>query len=179
MEIELSEDDPPVADRRSSATGHEDFVEAFDVLYAAAYRQAYKLLGDRQEAEDLAQEACARACERWRRLADPTAWVVRVTTNLAFDRFRRLRTATRYARRPATATAPATIDDLHLELHCALSRLPKRQREAVALRYLADFSEAQTAAAMGCSPGTVKGHTARGLRALRATLDLADDAETT
>ena len=163
METELSEGDPPVAERRSAATGHEDFGDAFDALYSCAYRQAYKLLGDRQEAEDLAQEACARACERWRRLSDPTAWVVRVATNLAFDRFRRLRSATRYARRSPAAT-PATIDEPHLELHRALPRLPKRQREAVALRYLADFSEAQTAAAMGCSPGTVKGHTARGLR---------------
>ena len=169
------EGDPPPAEALSSAPGHEGFVAAFAELYDCAYQHAYKLLGDRQEAEDLAQEACARACLRWHRLDDPRAWVVRVTTNLAFDRFRRLRSAAKHLRLPpATAVA---ADDRHLDLHRALAKLPKRQREVVVLRYLTDFSEAQTAAALGCSPGTVKSHAARGLHALRVTLELADEVE--
>ena len=59
------------------------FTEAFDGLYLGAYRTAYRLLGNRQEAEDVAQEACARACLRWSRLDDPAAWVARVSANLA------------------------------------------------------------------------------------------------
>lgn len=169
------EGDPPPAEALSSATGHEGFVAAFEELYDCAYQHAYKLLGDRQEAEDLAQEACTRACLRWHRLDDPRAWVVRVTTNLAFDRFRRLRSAAKHLRLPPAP--PVSPDDRHLDLHRALAKLPKRQREVVVLRYLTDFSEAQTAAALGCSPGTVKSHAARGLHALRVTLELADEVE--
>jgi RNA polymerase sigma factor (sigma-70 family) len=51
-----------------------------------------------------------------------------------------------------------------------LQALPKRQREVVALRYLADLSEAEVAAALGCSVGTVKQHASRGLASMRATL---------
>jgi len=179
MEVELSPGQPPPAESPRATPGDEGFVSSFPDLHAAAYQQAFKLLGDRQEAEDLAQEACARACERWRQLDNPTGWVVRVVTNLAFDRFRRLRSAARYARVPRPSVGASPPSDAHVDLHRALSRLPKRQREAIALRYLADFSEAQTAAALGCSPGTVKSHTARGLRALRVSLDLIDEVETT
>ena len=56
-----------------------------------------------------------------------------------------------------------------------LATLPKRQREVVVLRYLADLSEAQTAAALGCAPGTVKTHAARGLEALRAVLAVPEE----
>ena len=176
METRLREGDRPTAQPLSSASGHEGFVAAFDELYRSAYQHAYKLLGDRQEAEDLAQEACTRACLHWRSLENPHAWVVRTTTNLAFDRFRRLRTAARHAR--LARASFAAVDDDHVDLHRALAKLPKRQREVVALRYLADFSEAQTAAALGCAPGTVKSHAARGLRALRSSLGLADEVET-
>jgi len=175
MGAELTQSDPPTAEPTNPAPRPDGFAEAFADLYARAYQQAYKLVGDRTEAEDLAQEACTRACLRWRRLDNPQAWVLHVTTNLAFDRFRRLRTAAKFARPPATA---AVADDRHLDLHRALAKLPKRQREVIALRYLADLSEAQTAAELGCSPGTVKSHAARGLRALRSTLDLADELET-
>ena len=178
MEVELSEGDPPTAVPPRSSGGDEAFVGAFDRLYERAYQQAYKLLGDRQEAEDLAQEACARASLRWGHFENPDAWVVHVVTNLAFDRFRRLRSARRHARRSPAPALIAQVADPHVDLYRALAQLPRRQREAVALRYLADFSEAQTAAALGCTPGTVKTHTARGLHALRVTLDLPDEAET-
>ena len=53
----------------------------------------------------------------------------------------------------------------------ALRKLPERQREAIVLRYYADFSEAEIAAAMGISRGAVKSHTARGMASLRAELE--------
>ena len=93
-----------------------------------------------------------------------------------FDRFRRLRSAAKHAR-PAPEASLA-VDDRHLDLQHALAALPKRQRDVVALRYLSDFSEAQTAAVLGLAPGTVKTHAARGLRALRLALDIADEVET-
>ena len=56
------------------------------------------------------------------------------------------------------------------DLVTALRALPKRQREAVVLRYVVDLSEHETAAAMGCARGTVKSAAARGLERLRQTL---------
>ena len=66
--------------------------------------------------------------------------------------------------------ARALLGEEHREVLAALRRLPGRQREAVVLRYYADFSEAETAAAMGISCGAVKSHTARAIAALRADL---------
>ena len=68
---------------------------------------------------------------------------------------------------PSTAGASEPPD---LELQAALLRLPKRQREAVVLRYFADLTDAAAAELLGCAPGTVKTHASRGVNALRATL---------
>ena len=54
----------------------------------------------------------------------------------------------------------------------ALRTLPPRQREALVLKYYADLSEAQIAATMGISRGAVKSHTARGVAALRAVMEM-------
>jgi RNA polymerase sigma-70 factor (sigma-E family) len=145
---------------------------AFDGLYRLAYRVAFRILGDRGDAEDVAQEALARACVRWSRLEDgPEGWVTRVASNLAIDRYRRRR------RQTPAMTGPVGIVDPHLgergDLVVALRRLPRRQREAVVLRYLADLSEAQVAVEMGCSVGAVKSHGSRGLTSLRRHLSEA------
>ncbi len=144
------------------------FVEEFERLHAVAYRAAYAVLGSRPDAEDAAQEALARALVRWQRIVDyAPAWVARVATNVALDRVRK-------AARGRHAPTPAPHDDAvalqRRDLVVALQTLPKRQREAVVLRYVVDLSEAATAAAMGCALGTVKSATARGLTALRAQL---------
>jgi RNA polymerase sigma-70 factor (sigma-E family) len=158
----------------TSAQPYGQFADAFDALYRRAYQSAFKLLGDRHDAEDVAQEACTRACLRWSRLDNPTAWVVRVSTNLSLDRWRRAQRAR--AHRPTDPYRAITeIDERRVDLHRALATLPKRQREVVVLRYVADLSEADTAAALGCAQGTVKAHAARGLSALRAALELPED----
>ena len=153
----------------------ESFTAAFAGLHAAAYRAAFRVLGERADAEDIAQEACARACLRWNRLtrhdeADP--WVVRVATNLAIDQYRRQRRAAGLAvELPPDVVA---VDGRRIDLHHALARLTNRQRDVVTLRYIVDLSEAETAEALGCAPGTVKSHATRGLAALRATLGEED-----
>jgi RNA polymerase sigma factor (sigma-70 family) len=68
----------------------------------------------------------------------------------------------------ADAEALAHVD--RERILAALALLPQRQREAVVLRYYADLSEAQIAAAMGVSAGSVKRHASRGLAALRDRL---------
>jgi RNA polymerase sigma-70 factor (sigma-E family) len=148
------------------------FEEAFPVLVRDAYRVAYRLLGDRAEAEDVAQEACARAYSRWSSVRDHAEpWCVRVASNLALDR---LRSRSRSLRRDAelahaggVAPAFAGMSADRVDLVRALTSLPRRQREVVVLRYLGDLSEAQTADVLGCSVGSVKTHSSRGLARLR------------
>jgi len=147
----------------------DGFDLAFESLYRLAYRVAFRVLGDQGDSEDVAQEALARAVVRWSRLKDrPEGWVTRVASNLAIDRYRRRR------RVPPPLTGPVGLVDPYLgergDLVVALRRLPRRQREAVVLRYLGDLSEAQVAREMGCSIGAVKSHGARGLTSLRRQL---------
>lgn len=143
------------------------FVDRFEELHAVGYRAAFAVLGRRADAEDCAQEALARALVRWRSVsAYAPAWVARVSTNLAIDRVRR-------TNRSTETIEGVCLDPMHdrrRDLVVALRALPKRQREAVALRYLADLPEVDAAAAMGCSIGTIKSTTARGLGRLRVLL---------
>jgi RNA polymerase sigma-70 factor (sigma-E family) len=155
------------------------FEEAFEDLFTRAYGVAYQLLGRRSEAEDVAQETLARAFVRWRKIRPyAEAWVVRVAGNLAIDTWRRLRridTDAATERRGATAPGP---DGQRVDLHRALGQLPRRQREVVILRFLADLPEADVAKALGCSVGSVKQHASRGLAALRTTMAVDDAADT-
>lgn len=144
------------------------FVDRFEDLHRVAYRAAFAVLGHRADAEDCAQEALARALVRWRKVADyAPAWVARVSTNLAIDRVRRDRRSSSPG--PDRAAADP-VSDRRRDLVVALEALPRRQREAVVLRYVVDLPEAETASAMGCSIGTIKSATSRGLDRLRATL---------
>jgi RNA polymerase sigma-70 factor (sigma-E family) len=159
------------------------FDERAPALGALAYRVGFRILGDRQDAQDLTQEALARAYARWSRVGPyDEAWVTRVATNLALGVVRKRERAGR--RRPdpvPLADEPGTVVVRRQELVAVLRALPKRQREVVALRYLADLPEAEVAAALGCSVGTVKQHASRGLAALRAALaiDAPDTATLT
>lgn len=147
------------------------FEEAFEPMRRAAYRAAYRLLGERATAEDVAAEALARAYARWSSVsghAEP--WVIRVATNLALDVGRRRSTA---SDRQALLIeeAPADQVERRLDLQAALRALPRRQREVVVLRFLGDLSEKATAAALAIDVGTVKSHAARGLSRLRKTVE--------
>ena len=154
---------------------NDRFTAEFAGLFGVAYRAAYSILGDRTEAEDCAQEALARAFVRWKRVEDyAVPWVARVAANQALDRARR--TARRGERRlDDNAADPSTrgadvIAERRRDLVIALTHLPRRQRDAVVLRHLADLSEADTAAGMGCSIGTVKSAVSRGIAHLRDEL---------
>ncbi len=156
-----------------------DYEAAFARLYGRAYDVAFKLLGYRAEAEDVAQETLARAYIHWPKVhsyAEP--WTVRVAGNLAIGSWRKNRRLASFA-----AHDDGTADDAggvaftaeRLELRRALGQLSKRQREVVVLRHLAGFSERETAEVLGCSTGSVKQHGSRGLAALRAHLSVGDD----
>ena len=135
-------------------------------------RTAYLLCGDRGHAEDLVQTALLRTARRWRSARrQPEAYARRVVVNLAKDRWRDL------ARRPREAPIEAYVelaedDDLLVrdELLRAARELPAGQRAVLVLRYFDDLSVEDTAAALGCTTGTVKSQTSRALERLRAAL---------
>ena len=158
------------------ATVEEGFDDVFPGLFRSAYRVAYRLLGSREDAADCAQEACARACADWTKLTrggSALPWVVRVSSNLAIDRLRKVRTS---RTRAAPATAPVRDPDPErLDLYRALDALPRRQREVIVLRYLADLPESAIAEVLGCSVGTVKSNASRGRAALRAVLTIEEE----
>lgn len=151
---------------------------SFDDLYAAHYAdltvQLFAYFGDRQEAQDLVQEAFCRALARWRtvsRYDDPVAWVRRVAWNLAVSRWRRGRTALGFLRRQRVAEPQvAGPGPERVALVAALGTLPPAQRRAVVLRYLADLTIAQIAEQEGVAEGTVKSWLHRARSALAAQL---------
>ncbi len=149
-----------------------EFEERFDALAVVAHRVAYRLLGDREAAQDVAQEALTRAFVRWRRIegyAEP--WVARVAANLALGLLRRKAPAAPAIDADEWRSDRATDGVLQRSvLVDALARLPRRQRDVVVLRYLADLPEAEVAALLGCAPGTVKSHAHRALGSLRTQL---------
>jgi RNA polymerase sigma factor (sigma-70 family) len=162
----------PDTGARAATTNFDD---TYPELYRSAYRVAFRLLGAREDAAEVAQEACARAYSRWNKVGAyeaPAAWVARVAGNLAIDDLRRHRTAQRHVNQ---LVAPAEPSGDRVDLHRALLALPARQREVVLMRFIADQPEAAVAAALGCSIGTVKSQASRGLAALRITLGIEID----
>ncbi len=158
----------------------DTFDDRFPELLALAYRVAYRILGDRDEASDIAAETLARAYAAWPKLADAPyleAWVVRVATNLALKAVRprggSLASSLGIGGSRAHARHDRDVTD-SLVLAGALRKLPKRQREAVVLCWLEGFTEVEVAGLLGLSPNTVKTHVQRGMAALRADLDERD-----
>jgi RNA polymerase sigma-70 factor (sigma-E family) len=150
---------------------------------ASIVNLAYLLTGQRQLAEDLAQEAFLRVASRIREVSPDAfgAYLRRTVVNLVRSHFRHARVERRYAdrvesdaerRREATeATSLATDTGTRDELWSALQALSVRQREVIVCRYYLDLSEEQTADALRVAVGTVKSATSRGLQALRLMLE--------
>ncbi|GAA0795092.1 RNA polymerase sigma24 factor [Spirilliplanes yamanashiensis] len=153
-------------------------VPDFDELYAAHYAdltvQLFAYFGDRQEAQDVVQEAFCRALARWSsvsRYDDPVAWVRRVAWNLAVSRWRRARTALGFLRRQRVAEPQVDgPSPERVALVRALATLPGVQRRAMVLHYLADLTVAEIAQREGVAEGTVKSWLHRGRAALAVQL---------
>jgi RNA polymerase sigma-70 factor (sigma-E family) len=138
-------------------------------------RLAFLMLGDRQTAEDVVQEAFCGLYRAWGRMSDHANALGYVRTSVLNGCRSALRRGKRVPRplvvSPA-ASAEATVlaRERQRETMNALRRLPPRQREALVLRYFADLPEQETALAMGVSRGTVKSTTSRALAALARML---------
>jgi RNA polymerase sigma factor (sigma-70 family) len=143
----------------------------FPSLFDGAYRVAFRILGNRDDAADIANDTMAKAWLRWDAIVTyAPAWVARSSANAALTQIRRRRL---FDRLPLTAPQPAIpVGEQREDLVRALRRLSSRQRDVLVLRYIADLPEAEVAEALGCSVGTVKQHAHRGLRALRSDADL-------
>ena len=145
-------------------------------LYALGLtRLAFVMLGDRQSAEDVVQEAFCGVFLAWDRLSNHSNIPGYLRVCVMNGCRTVLRRAKRTPRVPAMPYAPsaedgALIGEEQRATVAALRRLPPRQREALVLRYYADLPEQETALAMGVSRGTVKSTTARALAALARIL---------
>jgi RNA polymerase sigma-70 factor (ECF subfamily) len=151
--------------------------EGFEEFYVATVGrllgQLYPVTGDLHEAEEIVQEAFARASVRWARLREydvPEAWFRRVAMNLAADRGRRLQRQARALLRagPPPSVPPASVEAMALA-H-ALRTLPVHQRQAIVLHHLVDLPVEEVAVTLGVRAGTVKSWLARGRRALASRL---------
>ena len=135
------------------------------------FRTAYLLCGDHGVAEDLTQEALIAVARRWVRLEhqDPYGYARRTVVNATISRWRR------HGREVLVAAPPDRAGDESLEvpaeqramLGTALARLTASQRAVLVLRFYDDLSEAQTAAVLEVSIGTVKSQTHAALHRLR------------
>jgi RNA polymerase sigma-70 factor, ECF subfamily len=158
--------------------------EAVRQAYEAHYRRLvaalYALTGDHAEAQDLVQEAYARALARPRQfldVADPEAWLRTVAMNMARTRWRRRRlfdTLVRSGRVARPVESIPGVDANRVALVAALQQLSQATRETIVLHHLADMSVHEVADALGVPVGTVKARLSRG-RAMLASL--LSDAE--
>ncbi|MFI2487314.1 SigE family RNA polymerase sigma factor [Promicromonospora kroppenstedtii] len=159
---------------RSGQDPVADFTAFAQANTPALYRIAYLLSGDEHRAKDLVQLALERTFKAWKKVADgdPFAYARRVLSTARIDTWRRTRREVltdepvlglRETSTPASDAELAERD----RLVRALLALTVKQRRVVVLRYLLDRSEADTAAELGISTGTVKSTASRALERLR------------
>lgn len=156
-----------------------EFEQFIDAQGADLVKLAYNICGDRDRAQDAVQEASVAVYLKWARLDDPLAYARRVTINATRDDWRRSSRQARIgeALQQAPAPAPVLPQQQVVErdaLVTALSQLPHGQRSVVVLRYWSQLTEAETAAVLDLSTGTVKSQCSRALARLREILSMQE-----
>jgi RNA polymerase sigma-70 factor, ECF subfamily len=147
--------------------------EEFEAFYEGAYRrlvgQLLVVTGDLAEAEDVVQEAFARASSRWAWLRAydlPEAWVRRVALNLAANALRRQRSQLAALLRLGPPRPMPAVSEETAAVARALRALPVTQRQVIVLHHLLDLPVDQVARELRVPVGTVKSRLARARRAL-------------
>jgi RNA polymerase sigma-70 factor (sigma-E family) len=153
-------------------TASDPFAEFVSTRYLSLVRYGTLLTGDPGHGEDLAQDALVKAYRAWRRLhptGNPEAYTRQVMVRAAWRARRRL-----WRREIPTIAAPELpgpdayeARDLAQAVLTALRALPAGQRVVLVLRYWAEMTEQEIAAAVGCSVGTVKSRASRAMETLR------------
>ncbi|HEU4899544.1 MAG TPA: SigE family RNA polymerase sigma factor [Actinomycetota bacterium] len=160
--------------RFNHAQGDEDFAGFYKASYQRLLGQLFAVTGDLAEAENVLQEAYARAFARWAQVRAydlPEAWVRRVALNLAAMAARRLRRRAAALLRLGPPPAIPELSSELLDLHDALRGLPLGQRQVVVLHHLVGLPVEEVAGELGVPAGTVKSRLARGRRALAQALE--------
>ena len=165
----------PVPASMTAVAQTDDFSAVFREHHAPAVRLAFLLCGDQQWAEDAVAEAFAATYVQLGRgrVDDVGAYLRRAVVNQVRGGIRRRVVERRYAARLVPPARSGSFEEGAADrdaIWVALRRLPTRQRAAVVLRYYVDLSEAEAAAALGCSLPAVKSLSSRGLQAMRALL---------
>jgi RNA polymerase sigma-70 factor (sigma-E family) len=160
----------------ASRSRSEEFREFVRDRGSPLHASAYLLCGDWHLAHDLVQETLVKAYRHWPRVQqadNPDAYVRRILLNEARGRWRRRDSAVPVAHFAAEPAMPDGTDDVarRMRLLQALLELPLQQRATVVLRYLEGRTQAETAALLGCSEGTVKSQSSRALATLRNYLN--------
>ena len=165
-----------------SADAMGEFAAFFEDHRQSALRLAYVLCGSSGDAEDVVAESFARMYPAWvkGRVDEPAAYLRRTIVNQVRGGWRHKEVQQRIDpkfRVMASMHSPGADVEVNARdaVRVALGSLPPKQRAVVALRYLEDLSEAETADALGCSIGTVKAHASRGLERLREVLAAQDE----
>jgi RNA polymerase sigma-70 factor (sigma-E family) len=160
-----------------------DFREFVTARWSSLVGTAYLITTDRPIAEDCVQEALTRVHRHWRRVrkdGKPAAYTHQAVVNaaLSWRRRRRIRevpfSPVEHADGRALENLDNGITQMDDVLVAALRSLAPQMRAAVVLRYLEDRSEAETARLLGCSLGSVKSSTSRGVARLRSVLERAE-----
>jgi RNA polymerase sigma factor (sigma-70 family) len=160
--------------------------ETFETFYAREYRPlvalTYVLSGNPSVAEDLAQEAMASTFRQWSRVSgmdSPTGYLRRTASHLAVSAVRRRIAEAKALLRLSGQREPLpAMDAPDEQFWAAVRRLPSRQAQAVALRYVYDYPVVEVARVMQISEGAAKSHLSRGRKALTQTLGLLADTST-
>lgn len=173
-----------VSDRELAVRAAAGDAAAFGTLlerhYDRIYRLAWRLVGSRDDAEDVAQDVCvklATAIRGWRGEAELSSWIWRIAWNAATDMLRaRQRTrATDPSEMASLAEAPIPVTPEDRvegqELWQAVRALPPQQRDAVLLVYGEDMSHGEAAAVLGCSEKTVSWHLHAARKRLKTMLE--------
>lgn len=169
--------------RKAKRGDVEAFEELVRIHQQIAVRVAFLVVGDRDAADDVAQEAFVKAyhaLSRFRQESPFRPWLLRIVRNEALNQRRRHgrqeRLSLRLANDPVSggaAPSPETTVIIGADRQAvldAVNELPARYRHVVAHRYLLGLSEAETASALGIPAGTVKSRTARALARLERML---------
>ena len=157
--------------RASAQPADAEFEAFFDATWKRVVQMIRRMGLNSQDAEDVALDAMAIVYDRWDRVGPlpyREGWMLKVAAHRAL---RQLKKANRRA--PSGESLPVTPEEdvvTRISVRDGIARLPRRQRDVIALRYLADMPEDQVAEALGLNPGTVKQHASRGRAALRVAL---------
>jgi RNA polymerase sigma-70 factor, ECF subfamily len=161
---------------RSDATqlgareGTPSFEQFFEDHHAALFRALWLVAGNRQEAEEIMQDAFLRLWERWDRVAamtHPTGYLYRTGMNVFRSRARRARVAILKTLSPSAKTDPISTVEERDALVRHLSEIPPRQRAAIVLVDALGFTSEEAATAMSIRPPTVRVLVARARESLR------------